>query len=1239
MRLKRRIRGQNSGSLKYLISTMALLITFAIVLIGFGLKKDVVLAADSGNFNNVSWTLDENGCLTFTGSGWISPPYGYEFSGRSDIISIVIGNDITGIGSSAFKGCPNLTSVFVEADGKLSEISVEAFACCHKLSNVTLPDGLYSIKASSFTYCEALETLTLPSGLTELGEGAFAHCKLRYINFQTDKLNSKCNTFAFDHMGEGITEKYVTYKSRLNTSISTALTDLNYTEISEPTVYNLGAMVSSDIKGILCPDNRLLLCGFGSTKDYNNNVLATQSPLFRNTNITSVLVSGGISNLGNGLFQDCTKIANVTFETESTNLGNYVFRNCASLRGITLSPKITSLGDYAFGKCYYLESIAIPASLEKIGSFCFWQCDKLSNVTIENSINNRSKLSIIGASAFQSCKGLTSIVLPNSVQDIESSAFASCINLQGFIFPDKVTNISNYVLGECRNLLSVTINGRVTKIEDQAFKNCEKLASISIPGFVKEIGLSAFENCDALKSVTLPSSVTSLGMYAFRSCSNLQTFVMTNNVTSIGKGLFEECRKLVSVTLSDNLTSIEESVFDYCINLAKVTIPDSVTRIKKYAFFNCTNLKSIRLPLSVTSIELQAFSGCWSLDTVDVLIDDTPTTRIIDPSAFSSCGNNIHFDFFDKNGVALSGSSLTAAYDLYKSYPDSDTTDNYLHGITIAPYNTLKLVAKNGDNISNHYYKEMINLELTPSMLPTGYEFYGWNTSPDYSGDFIIETASYIMPAADVTLYACYIPTGVTGIGISIKNATDGKLQGTTEEMEYRLSSQTDNDYKPCSKDVTENLAPGTYLVRFTADQATGLYASKAITVAIVNSALEPSPTPTPTATPTPTPTATPAPTPTATPAPTPEVIPSDTLTVTPTVMPSVTPTPYIINTEIIDVKAEASAAVINAPISVKRTTDSNGKITDNATYNENQAKETIEKLKEKGNDVACIVMPDNQDKTSETSVTIPSTSLEIIANSNTNLEIVTNKAKIAIPKESLQNADKEMKEALIFHMVPLNTAEEKEDILDRVKQEKSIQLNIQYSPVSIIGTPMIIETNIPHSDIEITLPIDEKDIPANEAERNDFLSKIAVYIEHSDGEKEILKGKIVEYKDGTYGIQIGITKFSTFTIIQADTLVDKSSDCEIIKCKVPSGTKINNSKLSATVNYSVTKTIVNVTVSKNASWDLYSDAACTKKIKSKSLKLNVGSNKAYIKVFAEDGKTTKTYTITIKRKAKVTKK
>ena len=60
-----------------------------------------------------------------------------------------------------------------------------------------------------------------------------------------------------------------------------------------------------------------------------------------------------------------------------------------------------------------------------------------------------------------------------------------------------------------------------------------------------------------------------------------------------------------------------------------------------------------------------------------------------------------------------------------------------------------------------------------------------------------------------------------------------------------------------------------------------------------------------------------------------------------------------------------------------------------------------------------------------------------------------------------------------------------------------------------------------------------------------------------------------------------------------------------------------------------------NLSVSTGATWKLFSDAACTAEITSKTMTLAMGANTAYVKVTAEDG-SVKVYTLTITRSTKI---
>ena len=336
-----------------------------------------------------------------------------------------------------------------------------------------------------------------------------------------------------------------------------------------------------------------------------------------------------------------------------------------------------------------------------------------------------------------------------------------------------------------------------------------------------------------------------------------------------------------------------------------------------------------------------------------------------------------------------------------------------------------------------------------------------------------------------------------------------------------------------------------------------------------------------------------------------------------------------------IDVKIGNTEEVASV-VTVQRTLEADGRKTDTVTYQKENAKETIEKLKEEGKDSARIVIPDVKDEISETNLKIPSATLALMAAGNINLEIDTEYAKISIPKESILNQDGVSKEELFFSLIPIKNEEEQAQIIARAKKESVVIELLKDNSLQVIGRPMTIETNMSSTAVDITLPLYDVVIPTNAKEREEFLSKLAVYIEHSDGEKVLVRGQIVDYKEGVLGIRFGITKFSTFTIIKADSLVRKSDNCKITAITSPASISpavtIKGTNLSLTVKNSLAKAKIKVTVSEMATWRLYTDAACKREVSGKSIKLEVGKNVAYIKVTAEDGTSTKVYKLTLTR-------
>lgn len=318
--------------------------------------------------------------------------------------------------------------------------------------------------------------------------------------------------------------------------------------------------------------------------------------------------------------------------------------------------------------------------------------------------------------------------------------------------------------------------------------------------------------------------------------------------------------------------------------------------------------------------------------------------------------------------------------------------------------------------------------------------------------------------------------------------------------------------------------------------------------------------------------------------------------------------------------------------ITIERTTKSDGQKIDTVTYEKDKAVETVKKLKEEGKDAARIVIPNDKNQVSETFVKIPLESVGILSAGKIDLQIDTEEAKIGLSKDTLKNLSQTLKKELYFHLVPVKDEKQKETALNQAILEASL-IN-KKSNVSVIGNPVTIETNMSSTEADITLPLTGIKIPTNTKDKEALLKQLAVYIEHSDGDKELVQGKLIEYKEGVYGIRFHIKKFSTFTVVKTDAFVNvKSAACEITKVTSPTKAVIQGNKITASVSNGVSSITVKAAVSSKATWKLYSDKACKKVISKSKLKLKVGANTVYLKVTAENGKT-KVYTLKITRKA-----
>ena len=257
--------------------------------------------------------------------------------------------------------------------------------------------------------------------------------------------------------------------------------------------------------------------------------------------IKTIIVTGGITALGESGFSNHTNLTTVTVESHLDSVGKTTFGDCSALKSITFSKGVSTIGESAFSHCNNLSEINISEGSTTIGFQAFLGCENLSTVNIADGASN------VGESSFMNCNKLSNITFSDSATTVGKGAFYGCKSLTTVKLPKNLTVINDDTFHDCINLTNITIPEKVSKIGNQAFLRCSKLKSINFPTSLKTIGNHAFTVCDNLESIEIPASVTSIGNQAFINCPNLSMVTISKGATNIASNAFKGCTSLLTI--------------------------------------------------------------------------------------------------------------------------------------------------------------------------------------------------------------------------------------------------------------------------------------------------------------------------------------------------------------------------------------------------------------------------------------------------------------------------------------------------------------------------------------------------------------------------------------------------------------------------------------------------------------------------------------------------------------------
>ena len=458
----------------------------------------------------------------------VAPSLFHAYSGPAsapNVTKVTIANSTTLIGYNSFRGCVYLTSVEMGGTQDVGEgafmdctaltditwtddqttIHPSAFQNCTKLKTVTFPNSLTTIKDYAFSGCAALESVTFPKGLTSIGKQAFDSCTSLTELTLPEKL-ATLGDYAFQKCTK--LEKIIFNCTSLN-DIRT-----DYRFVAQP-FYGAGTagdgieVIFAEGCTRVAPSLFYAYSGADSAANVTKVTVANSTTLigynaFRGCRYLTSVEMGGAVDVGEGAFQDCTALTDITWTDSQTTIHPSAFKSCTKLKNVTLPKSVISIMESAFSDCTTMESIEFPSGLTSIGKHAFYGCTSLTELTLPE------KLATLGDYAFEKCSALEKITF-------------NCTSLNDIRTDYRFVAQPFYEAGTAGNGIEAVFAAGVTRIPANLFYAYSGAAAspiltkVTVGKDVVEIGNNAFTNCDELKEITFTGAVPKIADNIFGS--------------------------------------------------------------------------------------------------------------------------------------------------------------------------------------------------------------------------------------------------------------------------------------------------------------------------------------------------------------------------------------------------------------------------------------------------------------------------------------------------------------------------------------------------------------------------------------------------------------------------------------------------------------------------------------------------------------------------------------------------